>query len=365
MGTKDAPDSLKARADRAMREWKTPAARIFRESEGRRRRDDVRWEKKRRGQVDRGAQDPLPPTKAKKVSGQVTAVARGARRLLAPCEYLLLVEGQLVYLGGTSTFRRIGPGRAATDLYCGGEDERRAELTWAAAVLYLDFLAVYRALKVVASTRSQADELIAQWPHVDQRPVAEMVERGENGKAIFDALRALPRPAPPPLLHKVLSLVRRIGNGAHLMGANIGTLDLDEYERELVAGHSGFVGDLPDGVRRRLLQWREQQIHVRRIPALPRQRNGKTADPMGTALTDILFAEHSVSRRFSHVAKPPHRTLDVVSDKQLTTLYSIGPQRAAFAAAGVMLDRSPGMVRRLVQAAKVHGLVVPENRRQS
>jgi hypothetical protein len=74
---KDAPESLKARANRAIREWKTPAARRFREAESRQRRDDVRWEKKRREQVDRGAQDPLPPTKTKKISGQVTAVARG------------------------------------------------------------------------------------------------------------------------------------------------------------------------------------------------------------------------------------------------------------------------------------------------
>jgi hypothetical protein len=363
---KDAPESLKARADRAMDEWKTPGARRFREAESRRRRDDVRWERKRRGQVDSGAQDPLPATKAKKVSGQVTAVARGARRLLTPTEHFLLVEGQLVYLGGTSTFGRIGPGRAATDLYCGGEDERRAELTWAAAVLHLDLLAVYRALKVAASTRSQADELIARWPHVDQRPViTEMVARGENWREISDALRAMPRPAPPPLLNEVLSLVSHIGNGAHLMGANLATLDVDEYERELVAGHSGVVSDLPDGVRRRLVQRREQQVHVRRIPALPRQRKGKTDDPMGTALADILFAEHSISRRFSHVAKPPRRALDVASDQQLTTLYSVGPQRAAFAAVGVMLDRSPGMVRSLVQSAKVHGLVVPENTGQA
>lgn len=240
----------------------------------------------------------------------------------------------------------------------GGEDERRAELAWAAAVLYLDLLAVYRTLKVAVPTRSQADELIAHWPHVDQRPViTEMVAQGESWRSISDALRAMPRPSPPLLLNEVLSLVSHIGNGAHLMVAKIAVLDLDEYERELVAGHTGVVGDLLDGVRRRLLQRREQQVHVRRIPALPRQRRGKTDDPMGTALAGILFAGHSISRRFSHVVKPPHRALDVASNQQLTTLYSGGPQRAAFAAVGIMLDRSPGMVRSLVRTAKVHGLI--------
>jgi hypothetical protein len=84
-------------------------------SSGRLRRQvraDVRWEKKRCGQIDRGTAAPLPPTKPKKVSGQVTAVARGAERLLTPVEHFLLVDGELRYVGvqtDRGRTRRDGP----------------------------------------------------------------------------------------------------------------------------------------------------------------------------------------------------------------------------------------------------------------
>jgi len=362
----DASELLKARAARALREWKSPDARKMREADKREALANGRWKRKRRKQIDRGTADALPSSKPKKMSGQVTAVARGAKRLLTPVEHFMLVEGELVYLGGTSTFTRLGPGRAATDVFCSGEDERRAEFVWAAAVLYLDLLAVYRALKVAARTSRQADALLARWPHFDQRPVVtEMLARDENWEAIFEALRKLPRPTPPPELERVLSLVRLIGHGAHLMDADVATLDLDEDEHEIVRGRGRTMRDLPDHVRRRLFRRRDPQLYVRRVPALPRQRAGRTNDRMGTALTDILFAEHSISRRFSHVPDAPRRALDVASTEQLATLYSAGPQKAALAAVGIILDRSAGVVRGLVQKAKVLGLIGPENTRQA
>lgn len=356
------PSSLQARADRAMEDWKTTsAARKFVAAEERQRREDAGWQRKRRAHVDDGVTTPLPPTKPKKVSRQVTAVERGAKHLLTPVEYYFLVDDQLVYLGGTSRLQRIGVGRAATDPACNGEDERRAEEVWAAAVLYLDLYAVYGELKAAATTRAQADELLARWPHVDQRPVVdEMRALGASWEQMRDALRALPPALPPTELLRVIGLAETVGNGAHVLAADIATLDADDEEREMLTGYSGQVRDLPEKIRRRFLHRREQQFYVRRIPALPRQRGGKTEQPFGTALADVLFARHSFSRRFSHTANPPHRAVDIADDAQLRTLYSSGPQLAALTAAGTMLDRSPSTVRGLVRKAKVLGLVPRE-----
>lgn len=358
----DEANSLEARAKRARREWNTADGRKFRKAEKREAVANARWDRRRRQQIDDGVAAPTPATKPRRVSRQITAVERGARRLLEPVEHYLYVDDVLVYMGGTtSSLRRIGPGRAATALTGIGEDERRAELVWAAAVLYMDFHAVYVAMKAAAPTRSKADELIDLWPHVDQRPVlAALRARGASWTQIRDALNALPRPVPPTELRDVLLLAHHIGGGGHLLALNSRALNLDDRERELLAGFSGEMRDLPPKVRKRFLDRREQQVHVRRVPALSRQRVGKTEQPGGTALADILFAGHCLSRRLSHVPNHPRRAVDLASDQQLRTLHSLGPQRAALAATGMMLDRSSGVVRRLVQQARVLGLTTRE-----
>jgi hypothetical protein len=152
--------------------------------------------------------------------------------LLSQVSHFLYVDGTFAYAGGTSSRRVPGPGRAATTLDGSiGDDERRAELTWAAGVFYFDFLAIYRELRRVAPNRRTLDQLLAKWPHVDQRPVlGTLLSVGASGEAILETLRQIPRPPPPPELLPVLSLVSLLGKGAHLMDAELATLKLDNQE---------------------------------------------------------------------------------------------------------------------------------------
>lgn len=365
---KTASAALQAKAARAERAWakrEPRQARRLKEFDERRGRADARWNAKRRAEREPTATE--PKTKDRQSSGQTTAVARGAQTLLTPVEHFFYVDGSLVYLGGTSTLTRLGPGRTSIALDGSiGVDERRAELVWAAAILYVDFLAIYRELRVVAPTRASLDRIIAEWPKDHRRAVTlEMLARGASLDEMFEACRQLPIACPPQALRRALLLAHRLGNGAHLLPAEITSLDLDEEERYLLELGVRHVRDLPERALRRVLARREQQVHVRRVPALPPERGKRMDDFHGTALADLLFAGHCLARRFSHVAGAPHRAVDIADQARLTILYREGPQKAAYAATAAMLGRSPPFIRRLVMEAKVQGLVVPENTKQA
>lgn len=358
------------RLAQAQRDWAhcdPRAARRLRELDERQRRGDAHWNKKRLPQLqEKRSATPEPKTRGRKSSKQTTSVARGARTLLSHVSHFLYVDGTFAYAGGTSSRRAPGAGRAATTLDGSiGDDERRAELAWAAGVFYFDFLAIYRELRRVAPTRRTLDRLIAKWPNVDQRPiVGGMLSAGASGETILEALRQLPRPVPPPALLPVLSLVSLLGKGAHLMDAELATLrrDIQEVEDlDLDAGDARRVRDLPERARRRLFDCLEHLIHVRRIPAVPQERGIRKDARFGTALADVYFAHQSLSRRFSHAREAPHRVIDIAGEVQLAKLYQQGPVEAAHAAAAQMLGRSAGVVRRLVTQARVLGLLVPLN----
>jgi hypothetical protein len=364
--TADGSPMTEAEMTRAWHEWarrQPREARRMKEYDERRGLADARWNFKRQDEREPLATEPRAKTRP--MPRQTTSVARGATTLLTPVEHYLHIDGALVYLGGNSHSTRIGPGRAAITIDGSiGDDERRAELVWAAAILYFDFLAVYRDLRSAAPTRESLAQLIAEWPEDRRLAVSlELLGRGASMADVFEACREISIPVPPRALLGTLSLVGYVGKGAHLLAAHVASLDLDDDERDLIAETRGVhrVRDLPERTRRRLLARREQQIHVRRVPALPPERGARGSDFYGTALVDLLFAGHSVSRRFSHAAGAPHRAIDIADEAQLKILYREGPMKAACAATAAMLGRSPGVIRKLVTHAKVQDLVVPEN----
>lgn len=351
---------------RAYLEWarRLPReARRMQEFDERRGRSDAAWNAKRRAEREPTGME--PPTKARQTVRQTTSVARGATTLLTPTEHYLHVGGALIYLGGTSSSKRLGPGQAAITVDGSiGDDERRAEFVWAAAILFFDFLAVYRELRTAAPTHASLDRLITAWPEDRTMAVAqELRARGASMGEVIEACGTLPIPYPPPELGKTLALVHHVGKGAHLLVADLASLDLDEDERELISGfpHSHRVRDLPERTRTRLFARREHQIHVRRVPALPQERGARASNFYGTALADLLFAGHCLVRRFSHTHGAPHRTIDVADGATLGILYREGPKKAAYAATATMLGRTPNVISRLVTQAKVLGLVVREN----
>jgi len=361
----------------AFREWlrQDPrAARSFRELAQRQEKDEARWDARRRADRDQSEEAPLPKTKARASSAQLTSVGRGAQSLLAKVDVWYFDDGRPIYVQTSSRLFGAGPGRAslmAAPTKRGGAtlrpDWSRAEFVWVAAVLYLDFHAVYRELRLVAPTRGDIDALIVSWPTFDQRPlIAELLARRVDGATFIEELRRRTQPRTPPArLLPVLALVSRIGRGAHILAADLSTLDLDELERRTIPAGVRRVRDLPDRIRRRLLERRDRQIHVRRIPALPQERGARSDERSGIALADIEFAGHSLSRNFSHTEDPPRRVVDVACDAQLTILYRQGPKRAALSAVGMMLGRSPSTVWTLVRQAKRLELVGRENTRQA
>lgn len=361
----------------AFREWlrQDPrAARSFRDFERRQDEDEVRWGRRRRAERET-SEEPVPPkSRARRVSGQRTSVDRGAQSLLAKIDVWHTADGSSIYVQTGSALFGAGPGRASlmpAPTSCDGTTLRpdwdRAEFVWAAAVLYLDFHAVYRELRSVASKRDRLEALIAEWPTFDQRPVlAELLAQGLNGNALVSALRArTPARRPPVELLPVLSLVGRIGEGAHILAADVASLDLDVGERKELPSDVRRVRDLPERLRRRILQRRDRQIHVRRIPALPQERGQRSDSRRGTALADISFAGHSVSRHLSHCEAPPRRVVDVVADDLIAILYKLGPKRTAAAAVGGLLDRSASTIGTIVRQAQRLGLVSSENTRQA
>lgn len=367
--------------ERATREWarKNPRdARALAAYDERRAKREVRWSKQSRRddtvdeQEKQEAQAAPPRTTEISRLGQETALKRGARSLMSPEEDLWVQEdGAVIAIVTPSTMRPGGAGRAATmpapTTATGSArgDWSRAELAWSAALLHLDFTALYRALRRAVPRDTVLKKLITSWPSFDQRPlINELLAKGLPDEEFLLRLgERTPRHPPPQELLPALELLGRVGKGAHLLEAPLSALDLEKHERAMIPPGARTLRELPERLRRRLLDRRHERIHVRRILALPPERGAQRACDAMTAVVDLKFAGHSISRRFSHNNAAPQRVVDVVSTAQLQVLYKFGPDRAALHATAMVVDRSPTVVRSLVRQAKVMGLVMPPNTR--
>jgi hypothetical protein len=344
------------------------AARSFKTFVVRQANDERAWHRRRRAMHDQVDATIAPRSQARKQSGQMTSLRRGAKSLLSPIDRWSRNDGSVLEIENSSSLRRQGPGRAATMAAPGDmrADWNRAEFAWAAAILHLDFLAVYRELREAAPSRATLNQLVEAWPKASPPPLTSDPFEPSNNDFVAESHRREPMPSLPPReLLRTLNLVSHVGSGAHLLRAEILTLDLDLTEREGLSKTTGLVRDLPESERRRLLDVRDRQIHVRRIPALPPERGRCSGARSGTALARVTFGGHALSGYFSHTKDPVRRVVDIVSENQCTILYGSGPDRAAFSATSVMLDRSPTTIRRVIRQARALNLVTWENTRQA
>lgn len=360
----------------AFREWQQEdprGAHNFQATERRQDESDARWNARRRAYFDRSSAPPDPKTRPRASTRQLTSFERGAESLLSPIDFWYGKDGDLLQVATESRLLGSGPGCAALmpapttpDGTSLRPDWNRAEFIWAAAVLYLDFHAAYREVRRIAPQRATLQAMIELWPTFDQRPLLqELRTRGLNGADLVKELNARTPPRRPPTqLLPALSLVSQIGKGAHILAADVSTLDLGDIDQNPIP--SGVrVADLPDRLRNEILKRRDRRIHVRRIPALPQERGACSDQRSGTALADIMFAGHSISRHLSKMKDPPRRVVDVASDALLSVLYAQGAKLAAMSAVGRMLDRSATTVRGYVADAKRLNLVTWENTRQA
>ena len=369
-------DRAPNKVELAEREWARAnprAVRALAAFDERQAEHEVRWSKRRRTrdeeheEEERKAREAPPRTAELQRGGQETALKRGARSLLSPVDVWVQDDRSVIPILTASTARRRGPGRAAlmaaptTRTGSARGDWSRAELAWTAAILHLDFTAVYRALRRGAPRNAVLQKLVAAWPSFDQRPLlAELLGKGLRTDELMEELwQRTPRTPPPAELRLALALLARVGKGAHLFDAPLSVLDLEEHERATLPPGARTLRDLPERLQRRLLDRHAEQIHVRRILALPPERGTPRASGSLTAIVDLRFAGHHVGGRFSHGEAPPRRVVDIVSTGQVQLLYKFGPDRAALQATAMVVDRSLAVVRSLVRQAKVMGLVMP------